>query len=108
LFLEFWRAEGQRHFRVEEEVLLPYWAVLGGVDHDAAARLSKEHLVLRAAALVLEDGSTSLAAIRSLGERLAAHTRFEDRELFPLIEKSLSPPQLERLAEAVATAEQSV
>jgi hemerythrin-like domain-containing protein len=110
-FLEFWTAEGERHFRIEEEVLLPYWAVLGGVDQAAAARLSKEHLALRSAALALalalKDGSPTLSALRSLGEQLAEHTRFEDRKLFPLIEKSLSASELERLAEAVAAAERS-
>jgi hemerythrin-like domain-containing protein len=106
-FLEFWTAEGERHFRIEEEVLLPCWALLGTVDQDAAARLSRDHLALRTAALSLQEGPPSLSAVSSLGEQLAEHTRFEDRELFPLIEKDLGPPELERLAEAVATAEQS-
>jgi hypothetical protein len=28
-FLEFWKGHGEPHFRVEEEVLLPCWALLG-------------------------------------------------------------------------------
>jgi hypothetical protein len=103
-FAEFWRHEGARHFRIEEEVLLPTWELLGTVHSEAAARLAREHLELRTAALALGE-KPSLAAIRALGEKLAAHVRFEERELFPLIEADLGEAELERLARAVAEAE---
>jgi hypothetical protein len=57
-----------------------------------------------ATALALGD-KPPLATIRELGERLAAHVRFEERELFPLIEADLGENALERLARAVAAAE---
>lgn len=103
-FHEFWRREGAPHFRIEEEVLLPAWELLGTVDAEAAGRLAREHLDLRAAALALGE-TPSLAAIRRLGEKLAAHVRFEERELFPLIEADLGTAELEQLAGAVAEAE---
>ncbi|MEX2105980.1 MAG: hypothetical protein WD810_03675 [Solirubrobacterales bacterium] len=59
-FLEFWWEHGQRHFRVEEEVL-------GTLLHD--------------------------------------HVRFEERELFPLIEDAMGAEDLERLAAAIERAE---
>ena len=105
IFLEFWKRDGALHFRVEEEVLLPCWALLGTVDVEAATRLAREHLQLRAGALALAAGAPSLAAVRELGEELTAHVRFEERVLFPLIEADLGEPELERLARAVAEAE---
>jgi hypothetical protein len=106
-FREFWRREGALHFRIEEEVLLPTWELLGTVDAEAAARLAREHLELRAAALALGE-RPPLAAIRELGERLGAHVRFEERGLFQLIEADLGAAELERLARAVAAAEAEV
>ena len=105
-FHEFWDHDGAHHFRVEEEVLLPTWELLGTVHSEAAARLAREHLELRAAALAL-GADPPLAAVHDLGEKLAAHVRFEERELFPLIEADLAPAELEKLASAVADAEHS-
>jgi len=87
-------------------VLLPIWELLGTVNAEAASRLAKEHLELRAAALALGD-EPPLAAVRELGENLGAHARSEERELFPLIEADLGAAELELLARAVAEAEGS-
>jgi hypothetical protein len=103
-FLEFWEREGAAHFRIEEAVLLPTWSLLGTVHAEAAARLAREHLRLRSAALALAE-APSLAAVRQLGEELVAHVRFEERELFPMIEADLGAVELEQLARAVAEAE---
>jgi hemerythrin-like domain-containing protein len=103
-FLEFWEREGAEHFRIEEEVLLPTWNLLGTVHAEAAARLAREHLQVRSAALALAE-APSLAAVRQLGEELVAHVRFEERELFPMIEADLGATELEQLARAVAEAE---
>lgn len=104
-FLEFWEREGEHHFRVEEELLLPLWALLGTVDDVAAARLAREHLAIRSAALGLSAREPSLASLRNLGKLLAAHVRFEERELFAQLEADLDPDALERLARAVSEAE---
>jgi Hemerythrin HHE cation binding domain len=103
-FHEFWRREGALHIRIEEEVLLPTWELLGTVDADVAACLAHEHLELRAATLALGK-KPRLAAVRELGEKLAAHVRFEERELLPMIEANLGTAELEQLARAVAEAE---
>jgi len=104
-FLEFWKAHGQRHFRVEEEVLLPCWALLGDIDEHAASQLSSEHLSIRSAALAIESTAPSLGQLHELGALLAAHVRFEERRLFALIEEDLGDEQLSRLARAVSEAE---
>lgn len=105
-FLEFWRGHGERHFRIEEEVLLPWWALLGTVDQQVAAQVSREHLRIRAAALALDLDPHRLDRVHELGAELAAHIRFEERELFSLIENDLGVEQLERLAAVVSEAEE--
>ncbi len=85
-------------------MLLPTWELRGTADADAAARIAREHLGLRTAALELGD-KPALATVRELGETLAAHIRFEERELFPLILADLGAGELEQLASAVAEAE---
>jgi len=105
-FLEFWRRHAQPHFRLEEEVLLPGWAQFGGgYDAALAERVLREHLELRADALRLEAGMLDLEAVRALGEALDRHVRFEERELFPLIEANLEPAALTELGARLAAAE---
>lgn len=105
VFLQFWRGEGSRHFQIEEEVLLPLWGEYGTVDEAAAARLFREHVAIRQVAASLETGAPSIEQVRALGEQLADHVRFEERELFALIEADLAEENLERLAQAVSEAE---
>lgn len=104
-FLVFWEREGKRHFREEEEVLMPMWAALGTVDEEHAARLALEHRQIREAAIVLRSGRLTRERIEDLASVLDAHVRFEERELFCAIEEDLGPRGLDRLAEAVAAAE---
>jgi len=103
-FLEFW-CHGQLHFRVEEEVLLPGFASAGGAEDPGVARVLREHAEIRLRALQLQGETASVQAQRALGELLAAHVRFEEGELFPAIEATLSPEQLSGMASALATAE---
>lgn len=104
-FLTFWREDGQHHFRVEEEVLLPLWHYLGQVDPQAAQRMSSEHLSIRAGALALAAEPSSLERVQALAQQLVDHVRFEERELFPLIEESLGREGLDQLVRTVREAE---
>ncbi|MGE5408196.1 MAG: hemerythrin domain-containing protein [Syntrophothermus sp.] len=104
-FLEFWQGGGARHFRVEEEVLLPWWARYAEVDREGVARMLEEHLEMRRQALRLEAGEGSLDELRGLGALLHDHVRFEERRLFPAIEGALDADQLARLVPAVLEAE---
>jgi hemerythrin-like domain-containing protein len=104
-FLEFWREHGQHHFRVEEEVLLPCWARHGDVDGAAVHRMLDEHLLVRRDVLRLESGGVSVKDLAELGQRLTDHVRFEERQLFPLIEEQLAPDALADLAAAMERAE---
>jgi hypothetical protein len=100
-FQEFFEREGRRHFAIEEELVLP---ALPADDPEWAAgveRVRDDHAAIRAAAGALGDAADA----RALGERLNDHVRFEERTLFPLIERRLAGAELERLGAAIAVAE---
>jgi hemerythrin-like domain-containing protein len=97
-FLTYWQQHGREHFREEEEVLLPACAGFMDADHPLIARVLTDHVRIRHLADRL--GSTAnppLQALHELGERLERHVRLEERELFPLIERSASEDDLRRL-----------
>jgi hypothetical protein len=108
-FLGFWNADGARHFRIEED------HVLGAIGPDdpewtsAVERVERDHADIRAmaAALAAEGGEGQTDLAHRLGDRLRDHVRFEERQLFPLLEERLPEHELQRLGELVAAAEGS-
>jgi iron-sulfur cluster repair protein YtfE (RIC family) len=104
-FLDFWETEAVSHFRAEEEILLPAFAVHVAADHEAIVRVLVEHVDLRrSAAQLAADAAATPQQLRELGERLERHIRHEERVLFPLIEEKLSEMEIERLASALESA----
>ena len=90
VFLDFYQREGSRHFRAEEEWLLPAFARHTRVDDPAIVRVLTEHVDLRGRGQDLERSTNpDPATLRELGERLESHIRFEERVLFPMIEEAL-------------------
>jgi len=78
------------HFCAEEERLLP---ALRSVGHAAIVdRTLAEHAELRRLVACLDVDNLS-----HFGKLLAAHVRFEERELFPLAETVLAPDVLAHL-----------
>lgn len=69
------------HFQLEETEILP---VLQAQYQDQVARTLDEHRRLRQ--LAERIAGFDHAALAEFGVLLRAHTRFEDRELFPLFE----------------------
>jgi hypothetical protein len=104
-FLAFWDDDGRRHFRIEEEVLLPGWAAYGKVDRDGVARMLEEHLIIRREVVRLGAGELSVGQIHRLGDLLHDHVRFEERVLFVAAEEALNAVSLARLATAIDEAE---
>ena len=100
-FLDFWREEGRNHFRVEEEVLLPVWALHAEVDREGVIRMLDEHREIRREALRLQQGEATVEQLGRLGELLHDHVRFEERELFPRVEADLDPDAVLQLAEQI-------
>jgi iron-sulfur cluster repair protein YtfE (RIC family) len=106
VFLDFYEREGSRHFRAEEELLLPAFARHTGVDDPTIVRVLTEHVDIRRRRQDLEASlDPDPAELRELGERLESHIRFEERVLFPMIEEALPLDELERLGAAFARAD---
>lgn len=102
-FLAFWHEHGARHFRVEEDVLLPLFAAHADPDTAAIARMLMDHVRIRARALAV--ATAGVDELHALGEELAEHVRLEERQVFPLIEASLSDAAAAELVAAVQEAE---
>jgi hemerythrin-like domain-containing protein len=104
VFFDFWEGGGQGHFRIEEEVLLPHWARYAEVDRPGVARMLEEHLAIRREALRLKAGEASLEEAQELGRLLHDHVRFEERQLFPIVEEALDADALTELAARIEAA----
>lgn len=91
-------AEIEPHFRVEEEILLPALHALGGAAHALARRAEQDHAWLRAGAARAAAGATG--ELGAWAERLTAHVRFEERELFEHAQRHLPADVLDALARA--------
>ena len=105
-FLDFFEREAA-HFRAEEELLLPAFARHCEADDAGIVRVLVEHVDLRRRGqdLARADHAPDPAQLNDLGERLESHIRYEERELFPRIEDSLSSDELGQLAAALKSAE---
>ena len=110
-FLKFWRQETSTHFRKEEEVLLPVLArhevdLLG---REPVVEMLAQHARIRGLAMQLADeaeaGDVRPETLRNTGELLETHIRLEERQVFPMIEESLSVEVLKEVASRFAVAE---
>ena len=97
-FLEHWDAEERRHFRLEEELLLPAYAAYGDPNHPAVVRTLVDHILIRRDAAELAAGARP-ALLHELGARLAEHVKLEENEPFPLVERTLPEPAMAALGE---------
>jgi hemerythrin-like domain-containing protein len=105
-FLAYWNQHGRIHFRLEEEILLPAYAGYGDCRHALVARVLCDHIAIRQLANELTAcRSPSPSTLWSLGTQVSDHVRLEERELFPLIERTLPAPALSDVADALNEAE---
>ena len=94
---EFWEPHGRRHFELEERHLLDAMPETDTEWHAAAERTRREHDTIRARVRGVGD----VSAAHELGTLLHDHVRFEERELFALLEGRLTEAQLARIAAAL-------
>lgn len=100
-FLDAWSADLAAHFEQEERFLLP-------VVNDAglAMRLRQEHAAIDAMAnlaeIHVENPEPDADWVRTLGRLLHDHIRWEERQLFPWIERSVDAQTLARLAQQIS------
>ena len=98
-FLRFWKSKGRRHFREEEEVLLPAFARHARLEENPAVVLMlSQHAVIRARMYDLEKalakkGSVE-AEVQALAQLLHDHVRLEENEIFPAMEAALSEEEM--------------
>jgi hypothetical protein len=105
----FWERHLVGHFAVEEDLLFPFLR-----EHlvEVAALcddLTGEHRLLAAdkdaiAAAAAGGGPALDAALLAFGERLEAHVRREERELFERFPDTAPPETTQRLADAMRAA----
>jgi len=82
------------HFRVEEELLLSGLRQAGQMP--LVVRTEADHAFLRNAVAAARAGD--VAAALAFGERLRAHVRFEEGELFQVCEATLPSAVLDEVA----------
>lgn len=101
-FLRFYEDEARKHFRAEEELLLPAFAAHAGPEDPDATRVVREHQEIDRRARELAGARGSLANLHALGELLSGHVRHEERTLFPRVEAALTSAELDALGAALA------
>lgn len=93
--LEFWTRSLERHFKQEEEILLPRLALQTPLEPDVRAQTLGEHAGIRSLIDSLIIGAEPRAdLLRSIGNALTDHIRFEENNLFPAVEATLSEDEL--------------
>lgn len=93
------------HFRHEEEWVIPRFLRHVPEDDPMVMRLLRDHVSLHSMVYQLkcagESGDELKAELSTLVNRLEAHVRFEERELFPRVESVLSAVELEEIGRAL-------
>jgi hemerythrin-like domain-containing protein len=101
-FIEFWEKKGKLHFRDEEEILIPTYALRVSIQDDQdVLRMLADHATIRAkigklGSLLSNNGAFEKELIE-LGEILHNHVRLEENIIFPRMEKTLSEEELQRV-----------
>jgi hemerythrin-like domain-containing protein len=90
-----WRKHLKPHFTQEEKILLPH---IGS--SQLAEQLMKEHNDIRELILAI-DINTDRATFSILANFVENHIRFEERQLFTYLQKSLSEEQMETIGSAL-------
>lgn len=93
-FIEFWERELQRHFRQEEERVLPLIEKYAAGSYDKVGETLRQHaeikqLVAALNAELAQGAGIDPGLLGQLGNALREHIRFEESVLFPLLEESV-------------------
>lgn len=102
-FVNFYLGRAIRHFHEEEEL---FFAPLidspeaGGLIVRAVTEHLRMHALVRKVRRQLTEGEVDRDLLAQISQQLTSHVRFEEQELFPLIESSISETELTDLATA--------
>ncbi len=86
-FYDYWEKDLKIHFRKEEEILFPFLFGHFSFEEPEIRDFFLQHAEIRK--MIFEENS-SLESLHKLGKLINDHIRFEENELFPLIESRLS------------------
>jgi hemerythrin-like domain-containing protein len=102
--LQFWQDDLQKHFEVEEQVLVPVAKNYASLE-PLITRMLVEHqqIVLIINRINNEARAEQLETIKEFADKLEQHIRFEERELFEQIQLTLRAEDLSVLDEAFKT-----
>jgi hemerythrin-like domain-containing protein len=100
--LAFWKNELEGHFREEEEIVLPALARFAGAEQPEILETLRQHAALRGRidemARILEGGGLpGVPLLADFGDALRDHIRFEERRLFPAVEREVPEEELEAM-----------
>jgi hemerythrin-like domain-containing protein len=87
----FWTDHLNGHFEKEESYIIPFC----NQSNPLIIQLLKEHKNIRKIIKKIFSKKVELIDIKEFAEKLTLHIRFEERELFPWLERVLSPSVLE-------------
>jgi hemerythrin-like domain-containing protein len=94
----FWSHHMEQHFREEEEILFQ------PLQDDKVKRAIEEHRQIRSAVTDLIDHpvkNNTTTELSVLADKVDQHVRYEERTLFPHLEKNLSDAQLVAIGSAL-------
>lgn len=101
-FMGFWEKDGKLHFREEEEILIPAYALHVSIrDDQDVLRMLADHAMIRAKigklSALLSNNEAFEADLIELGELLQNHVRLEENIIFPRMETILSEEELQKV-----------
>ena len=95
---DFWKPEGNEHFREEEEILLTAFAQYASIERPEIEEMLLEHVKIRAQMdTLLQSEAIDISLMNDLGVLLESHIRKEERIIFPMIEEALPEEKLQEL-----------
>jgi hemerythrin-like domain-containing protein len=89
------------HHSLEDDAIFPYLRHRDARLGPLLDRLADEHLVIRSLVRAAQSGALDLDGLAETGRLLADHVRFEERDLFPLIEGALRSGALATLGDEI-------
>ena len=101
-FIQFWEKKGKLHFREEEEILIPAYALHVSIENDQdVMRMLADHAKIRAKigklSSLLSNNEAFETDLTEIGETLQNHVRLEENIIFPRLEKTLSEEELRKV-----------
>lgn len=102
----FWKSHLKKHFQQEEELLLPLLLEMGNTT--LAERMLGEHRLIQDLVMLTKSRAVETPEkLLELARVMKAHIRFEERELFPVLEEQVPEELLCKIGEQLQAAHSS-